>query len=189
MYLIAGLGNPGKEYENTRHNVGFAALDLIAEKLGTKINKVKFKGLLGEANYEGKKLLLLKPHTYMNLSGESVKDAVNFYKIPLENLIVIYDDMDLPVGRLRIRAKGSSGGHRGMDSIIYQLASDNFPRIRIGIGRPEGERDAVHHVLGKFYGEELEKIKAAIETAAEAALLIVSEDVNEAMNKYNGFEA
>jgi len=189
VYLIAGLGNPSKEYENTRHNVGFAALDLIADKLGVKINKVKFKGLLGEAEYEGNKLLLLKPHTYMNLSGESVKDAVNYYKIPLENLIVIYDDMDLPLGRLRIRAEGSSGGHHGMDSIIYQLSSDKFPRIRIGIGRPEGEKDAAHHVLGRFYGEELEKIKATLEASAKAALLIVAEDVSQAMNKFNGFEA
>jgi len=189
VYLIVGLGNPGKEYENTRHNVGFTALDLMADSLGIKINRVKFKGLLGEATYEGIKILLLKPHTYMNLSGESVKDAVNYYKIPPENLIVIYDDMDLPVGRLRIRPEGSGGGHRGMDSIIYQLASDKFPRVRIGIGRPEGEKDAVHHVLGKFCGEEIEKIKIAIQTAAKAALLIVSDGINQAMNKYNSFEA
>ncbi|NLZ53347.1 MAG: aminoacyl-tRNA hydrolase [Thermoanaerobacteraceae bacterium] len=189
MYLITGLGNPGKEYENTRHNVGFIALDLMADSLGIKINKVKFKGLLGEATYEGSKILLLKPHTYMNLSGESVKDAVNYYKIPPEKLIVIYDDMDLPIGRLRIRPEGSGGGHRGMDSIIYHLSSDKFPRVRIGIGRPEGEKDAAHHVLGKFYGEELEKIKITIETAAKAALLIVSDGVDQAMNRYNGFEA
>ncbi|HQA59409.1 MAG: aminoacyl-tRNA hydrolase [Tepidanaerobacteraceae bacterium] len=189
MYLIAGLGNPGREYEDTRHNVGFTTLDLIAHSLDLKINKVKFKGLLGEGSHEGRKLLLLKPQTYMNLSGESVKDALNFYKIPPEKLIVIYDDMDLPLGRIRIRPEGSAGGHRGMESIIYQLASDKFPRVRIGIGRPEGERDAAGHVLGRFYGEEIDKIRAAIRAAAEAALMIVAEGVDRAMNKYNGFEA
>jgi len=189
VYIIAGLGNPGRVYEGTRHNVGFTTLDLIADSLGVKINKVKFKGLLGEAAYEGNKILLLKPHTYMNLSGESVKDAVNFYKIPLENLIVIYDDMDLPVGRIRIRPEGSAGGHHGMESIIYQLGSEKFPRVRIGIGHPSDSQDTVNHVLGRFYGEEAEKIKAVIETAAKAALLIVTEGVDKAMNKYNGFEA
>jgi PTH1 family peptidyl-tRNA hydrolase len=188
VYLIAGLGNPGKEYEGTRHNVGFEALDVIAGKLGATVNKVRFKGLVGEGNYCGEKILLLKPQTYMNLSGESVADAVNFYKIPLDRLIVIYDDMDLPVGKLRIRPSGSSGGHRGMESIIYQLSSEDFYRIRIGIGRP-GERDVVGHVLGKFYGEELQKIKAAVEAAAEAALTVISGGVNEAMNRFNGFEA
>lgn len=171
MYLIAGLGNPGREYENTRHNVGFMTLDTVAEKLGAKVNKVKFKGLLGEAMHEKEKILLLKPLTFMNLSGQSLVDALNFYKIPMEHLIVIYDDMDLPVGRLRIRTEGSSGGHRGMDSTIYQLSSDKFSRIRIGIGRPEGQKDTVGHVLGKFYGDEIEKIRATIEAAAEATLL------------------
>lgn len=189
MYLIAGLGNPGKEYEGTRHNVGFMALDIIAEKTGAKINKVKFKGLLGESVINKEKILLLKPLTYMNLSGQSVLDAINYYKIPLKNLIIIYDDMDLPVGRLRIRTEGSGAGHRGMDSIIYQLTSDKFSRIRIGIGRPEGQKDAVDHVLGKFYGEEVEKIKATIEAAAKAALLIVTDGAEQAMNTYNGFEA
>lgn len=189
MYLIAGLGNPGKEYQNTRHNVGFMTLDVIAEKLATKINKVKFKGLIGQSMYAEKKVQLLKPQTYMNLSGQSVVDVLNFFKIPTNQLIVIHDDMDLPLGRLRIKPEGSSAGHRGMDSIIYQLSSDKFARVRIGIGRPEGEKDSVGHVLGKFYNEEIEKIKAVIETAAEAALFIVSDGVEQAMNKYNGFEA
>lgn len=189
MYLIVGLGNPGKEYQATRHNVGFMTLDLIAQKLNTKINKVKFKGLLGETFYNGKKILLLKPQTFMNLSGQSVVDALNFFKIPLGHLIVIYDDMDLPVGRLRIRPEGSSGGQKGMDSIVYHLSSDNFPRIRIGIGRPEGKKDAAGHVLGKISDEEVDKIKAVIETAAEAALLIVTQGVDMAMNRHNGFEA
>jgi PTH1 family peptidyl-tRNA hydrolase len=189
LYLIVGLGNPGKEYQATRHNVGFMTLDLIAQRLNTQINKVKFKGLFGEAFYDGEKILLLKPHTFMNLSGQSVVDALNFFKIPFEHLIVVYDDMDLPVGRLRIRSEGSSGGHRGMDSIVYQLSSDKFPRIRIGIGRPEGQRDAADHVLGKINGEEAEKIKAVIETAAKAVLCTISEGADMAMNRYNGFEA
>lgn len=187
MYLIVGLGNPGREYQYTRHNVGFMVLDLLADKLATDINKVKFKGLLGQTNFDNKKLFLLKPQTYMNLSGQSVVDAVNFYKIPTENIIVIYDDMDLPVGRLRIRPEGSSGGHRGMESIIYQLSTDKFPRIRVGIGRPEG--DTVNHVLGKFSEHETEKMKAVLMAACEAALTIVKSGVNEAMNKFNGFEA
>jgi PTH1 family peptidyl-tRNA hydrolase len=189
LYLIAGLGNPGREYEHTRHNVGFMVLDLLAERLDAKINRIKFKGLIGEAVYEGEKLLLLKPQTYMNLSGESVSDAVSFYKIPQDRIIIIYDDMDLAAGRLRIRPEGSSGGHRGMESIIYQLSTDKFCRIRVGIGRPEGERDAAGHVLGRLCGEEALKIKAAMEAAAQAALLIISRGVHEAMNKFNSFEA
>jgi len=189
MYLIVGLGNPGKEYENTRHNVGFMVLDLLSQKLKTDIGKVKFKGLVGETALKGEKLLLLKPQTYMNLSGHSVLDAVNFYKIPVENIIVIYDDMDLPVGRLRIRPGGSSGGHHGVESIIYQLSSDAFPLIRIGIGRPGGEKDPVYHVLGRFGGEEADKIQAVLTAACEAALLIIDNGVNEAMNRFNGFKA
>jgi len=189
MYLIVGLGNPGKEYEYTRHNVGFMVLDLLSQKLNTHIKKAKFKGLIGETNLKGEKLLLLKPQTYMNLSGQSVLDAVSFYKIPIENIIVIYDDMDLPVGRLRIRPEGSSGGHKGMESIIYQLSSDAFPRIRVGIGRPDGEKDTISHVLGRFHGEEEDKIKAVLNAACEAALTIIESGVNEAMNKFNGFEA
>lgn len=187
MYIIAGLGNPGKEYEKTRHNVGFMALDILADNLNIKLNKVKFKGLIGEGKFNNEKLLLLKPYTYMNLSGESVADAVNFYKIPLNNLIIIYDDMDLPVGKLRIKPEGSSGGHKGMDSIIYNLSSDKFNRIRIGIGKPEGETDVVGHVLGKFYGPEIEKIKKVTQAAADAALKIISDGTYEAMNQFNGY--
>lgn len=189
MFLIVGLGNPGKEYEDTRHNVGFMVLDKISEKLNTSINKVKFKGLIGDAMYKGEKILLLKPLTFMNLSGESVADAARFYKIPLENIIIIYDDMDLPTGRIRIRPEGSSGGHRGMDSVIYQLASDKICRIRVGIGRPDGRKDPINYVLGKFQKEEAEDIKAAIEAAADAALCIISEGVQKAMSIYNGFDA
>ncbi|TYP51664.1 aminoacyl-tRNA hydrolase [Thermosediminibacter litoriperuensis] len=187
MFLIVGLGNPGSEYEETRHNVGFMVLDRLAAELGIKVDRIKFKGLFGEGVYEGEKLLLLKPMTYMNLSGQSVIEAMKFYKIPPENLVVIYDDMDLPVGRLRIRGSGSSGGHKGMESIIYLIASDGFPRIRIGIGRPPG--DVVDHVLGRFEPGERKKIETVIGAAVEAALTIVRHGVQEAMNRYNGFEA
>lgn len=187
MFLIVGLGNPGKEYEDTRHNVGFMVVDKLAEKLGIKVDRVKFKGLFGEGFFEGEKILLLKPMTYMNLSGQSVLDAVKFYKIPTENLVVIYDDMDLPLGRLRIRKKGSSGGHKGMESIIYHIASEGFPRIRVGIGRPKD--DVVDYVLGKFEPGEKKVIDAVIEAAAEAAVTIVQHGVEEAMNRYNGFKA
>lgn len=185
MFLIVGLGNPGKEYENTRHNVGFKVLEKISEKLGVKMDKIKFKGLFGEGTYGGEKILLLKPMTFMNLSGQSVGEAMRFYKVPSENLIVVYDDMDLPVGRLRIRRKGSSGGHKGMESIISCISSEDFPRVRVGIGRPKG--DVVDHVLGNFDPEENQAVEFAIEAAADAALAIVKEGVQEAMNRYNGF--
>jgi PTH1 family peptidyl-tRNA hydrolase len=185
MFLIVGLGNPGKQYEGTRHNVGFMALDVLAEELNTGITKVKFKGLLGETFFQGDKIFLLKPHTYMNLSGQSVLDAVNFYKIPPEKLLVIYDDMDLPVGSLRIRPGGGTGGHKGMESIIYLLGTDQFPRIRVGIGKPDEHRDTTDHVLGKVYGEDAQKIQVAILSAANAALAIVTQGVDEAMNRYN----
>lgn len=187
MFLIVGLGNPGREYENTRHNVGFMVIDRIAEKIGARVDRIKFKGLLGDGIWQGKKVLLLKPMTFMNSSGESVLEAVRFYKIPPENLIVIYDDMDLPVGRLRIRRKGSSGGHKGMESIIYCIASEDFPRVRIGIGRPEG--DVISHVLGIFEPGERRAVEPALEAAAEAALAIVTDGVDEAMNRYNSFSA
>lgn len=189
MFLITGLGNPGQKYKNTRHNVGFMVLDRIAEKLSTKIEKVKFKGLLGDTNYKNEKVLLLKPHTYMNLSGESVKDATSFYKIPIENIIVVYDDMDLPLGRIRIRSKGSSAGHNGLKSIIYQMSSEKFPRVKIGIGKPQNKVKSKGYVLGKFNDEEKEKMDEILDVAADAALVIVEHGVDEAMNRYNNYEA
>lgn len=187
MFLIVGLGNPGKRYENTRHNVGFKTVDAIAKNLSISIEKVKFKGLLGEAHYAGKKVLLLKPYTYMNLSGQSVKDAVDFYKIPLQNLIVIYDDMDLPMAKLRIRPEGSSAGHNGVKSIIYQLGSKEFCRVKIGIEKPPEPVSTTAHVLGRFGIREQEKIDLTIKAAADASLMIVKEGLDEAMNKYNNF--
>lgn len=186
MHLIVGLGNPGREYEGTRHNVGFEAIDYLSQKLGFEVTKIKFKGLLGEKTINGGKVLFLKPSTFMNLSGESVREAVAFYKIPIENVVVVYDDVALDVGRLRIREKGSDGGHNGMKSIIYQLASDSFPRVRIGIGGARGSM--VSHVLGGFRQEEREDIKSAIEAAGDAVLEIIANGTQSAMNKYNSFK-
>ncbi|PLX33823.1 MAG: aminoacyl-tRNA hydrolase, partial [Clostridiales bacterium] len=147
MHIIVGLGNPGKKYAGTRHNAGFEVLDHFAEKHGIKINKIKFKGLLGEATLKGEKVLLLKPQTFMNLSGRSVREIAEFYKIEIDRLIVVYDDIDTPLGKIRIRKKGSAGTHNGMKDIIYNLITDEFPRIRIGIGS-SGNKNLVGHVLG-----------------------------------------
>lgn len=187
MYLIAGLGNIGREYEGTRHNCGFEVIDLLSEKVGIKVNKIKYKGLIGEGTIEGEKVILLKPSTYMNLSGESVIEPVNFYKIPIENVIVIYDEMALDVGRIRIRPSGSDGGHNGMKSIIHNLNSDAFPRIRIGIGSSNG--NAVSHVLGKFTEDERKIVNKAENTAADAVIEIIKNNVENAMNMYNSYKA
>jgi PTH1 family peptidyl-tRNA hydrolase len=186
MYLIVGLGNPGRKYEHTRHNVGFRVLNVIADKLCTNINKVKFKGVISDGNYDGHKVLLLKPQTYMNLSGQSVVDVVNFYKISINKIIVVYDDMDIPLGKIRIRPGGSSGGHKGIDSIIYNLSTNQFSRLRVGIDKPKGEYDAADYVLGKFPSEDVPIIDKAVQAAAEASLFIVRSGIDEAMNKYNG---
>ena len=184
MFIIAGLGNPGKKYERTRHNMGFMALDLLADKYGIKVDRLKFKALTGEGRIEGKKVLLVKPQTYMNLSGESIRDVMNFYKEPIENLIVIYDDIDIPEGSLRIRAGGSAGTHNGMRNIIYLLGDDGFPRIRVGIG---GERksDLVDYVIGKVTESEADALWDALNKAALAAADIVINDVTHAMQEYN----
>lgn len=184
MYLIVGLGNPGSEYADTRHNIGFQVLDLMAEKYNIKINRIKFKGSIGEGNIKGEKVIFLKPSTFMNLSGESVIEAASFYKIPKENIIVIYDDISLEVGRIRIRPEGSAGGHNGIKNIILHLSSEVFPRIKVGVGQPGG--DLVRHVLGRFSkveGEILEKVFPKVIEATEA---IVVSGVVEAMNKFNG---
>ena len=184
MYIIAGLGNPGKKYEHTRHNMGFLALDLLADKYGIKVDRLKFKALTGEGRIEGKKVLLVKPQTYMNLSGESIRDVMHFYKEPIENLIVIYDDIDIPEGTLRIRPKGSAGTHNGMRNIIYLLGEDEFPRIRVGIG---GERrsDLVDYVIGRVTEGEADVLWETLNKAAEAAADIVINDVTHAMQEYN----
>jgi len=187
MFLIVGLGNPGKEYENTRHNIGFEVIDYIANKYNIELNRVKFKGIYGEGFIQNKKVILLKPTTYMNLSGESIREVINFYKLTEEDLIVLYDDISLEVGRLRIREKGSAGGHNGIKSIITNLSTDVFSRVKIGVGQPKG--DLVAHVLGKFNKEEQEVLKESMEASALAVEIIIKEDAKEAMNKLNGFKA
>ena len=187
MFLIVGLGNPGKEYDGTRHNIGFAAVDYIADKYNIELNRIKFKGVFGEGFIDGKKVILLKPTTYMNLSGESIREVINFYKISNEEVIVIYDDISLEVGRLRIREKGSHGGHNGIKSIIANLGTDVFPRVKIGVGAPKG--NLVSHVLGKFNEDEIEILRETIKASSDAVSIMVKSDTKEAMNKLNGLNA
>lgn len=186
IFILAGLGNPGSKLEKTRHNVGFDTIDLIAEQYNIKVNKIKHKALTGEGIIKGERVLLLKPQTYMNLSGESIREAVEWYKTPPENLIIIYDDVDLPLGKIRVRPSGSSGTHNGMKSVIYLLQTDSFPRVRIGIGKaPEGW-DLADYVLSRFPPEERKLVDSAIAAAAEAAVTIITEGVERAMSRFNG---
>lgn len=186
LFAVIGLGNPGNKYRGTRHNVGFDTIDCLAFKNNVTVNKIKHKALYGETRMGNQKVILVKPQTYMNRSGECVLEIFNFYKIPIENFIVIYDDVDIPFGTLRIRPKGSAGSHNGMKSIIYQLQSDNFPRIRIGIGKPDGNQDLADFVLSGFDKEERKIIDDTIERAAMAVEKIITSGVNRAMNEYNG---
>ncbi len=186
-WLIVGLGNPGKEYAKTRHNCGFQAIDLLAQSLGCKIDKSKFQGLYGQTVYEGQKLYLLKPQTYMNLSGRSVLQLSAYYSIPPQRIIVLFDDISLEVGRLRIRADGSAGGHNGIKSIISEVGSQAFPRVKIGVGgKPHPDADLADWVLSGFTASEEKALHSALERAADAALCIISKGVPEAANRYNG---
>lgn len=187
MFLIVGLGNPGSQYEDTRHNIGFKVVDNIAKEYNIEINRQKFKGMCGEGFINGEKVILLKPTTYMNLSGESIREVVDFYKLSNYDVLVIYDDISLDVGRLRIREKGSAGGHNGIKSIIAHLGTDIFPRIKVGVGQPNV--DLVNYVLGKFTKEEMEVLNESIDASTKAAKEIISNDVKTAMNIYNGFKA
>lgn len=187
MFLIVGLGNPGKEYENTRHNIGFKVIDNIASEYNIDINRQKFKGMCGEGFIENQKVILLKPTTYMNLSGESIREVVDFYKLSNEEVIVIYDDISLNVGRLRIRDKGSAGGHNGIKSIIAHLGTDVFPRIKVGVGQPNV--DLVKYVLGNFTKEEMEVLSESIDASTKAVREMIKNDTTSAMNKFNGFKA
>lgn len=187
MFLIVGLGNPGEKYDNTRHNIGFEAIDYIAKKYNIDINRKKFKGEYGEGFIGSKKVVLMKPTTYMNLSGECVREIIDFYKLANEDILVIYDDISLDVGRLRIREKGSAGGHNGIKSIIAHLGNDEFSRIKIGVGQPKG--DLVNHVLGKLSKEENEILQESLEATKLSVDTILKEDTSSAMNKYNGFKA
>lgn len=184
MIVIAGLGNPGKKYENTRHNMGFLTIDRIAEKNDIKVNKIKHRALVGDGFISDHKVLLVKPQTYMNLSGESLREVMNYYNVDIEDLIVIYDDFDIETGSLRIRKKGSAGSHNGMKSVIYQLKNDGFPRVRVGIGK-SGSLDWKDFVLGKVGGAESDAISQAISNAADAVECMISEGIDIAMNKYN----
>ncbi|MFL0252139.1 aminoacyl-tRNA hydrolase [Clostridium neuense] len=186
MFLVVGLGNIGEEYAHTRHNIGFDAVDTLANKFNVAINKSKFKGMYGSLNIGENKVILLKPSTYMNLSGESVLEAANFYKIKEENIIVLYDDISFEVGRLRIRRKGSAGGHNGIKNIIQNLSSDEFTRIKIGVGQPKG--DLVKHVLGRFSDDDRQKIEKILKVTCDAVECIIDKDVESAMNKFNCIE-
>ncbi|MBO5355703.1 MAG: aminoacyl-tRNA hydrolase [Clostridia bacterium] len=186
-HLIVGLGNPGAEYALTRHNAGFLALDRFAERLGARIDRARFRALTGEASFAGHHVLLLKPQTFMNLSGESVREAAAFYKISPENVIVICDDVNFDVGRLRVRAKGSDGGHNGIKNIIYQLQSDQFPRVRVGVGvKPHPDYDLANWVLSPFTKEEAATLAASFDRIFDGVGLILSGDVPAAMQLCNG---
>lgn len=185
-YVIAGLGNPGLQYQGTRHNAGFNVLDTLADHLNVKINRMKFKGLTEEVTIEGVRCLLLKPNTFMNLSGESVVQALEFYKLDTQKLIVVYDDISLEPGKLRIRRKGSHGGHNGMRSIIDLTGKDDFSRIKIGVGKkPHPDYDLAKWVLGKFSKEDSERMKTSAENACQCIKLMVQGKTDAAMNQYN----
>lgn len=185
-FIIVGLGNPGKEYQSTRHNCGFIALDYIAEKENVKINRLKFKSLTGDVRINGKRCLLLKPSTFMNLSGTAVKEAMDFYKTEPERVIIIYDDISLDTGKIRIKRKGSDGGQKGMKNIIYLSGSDSFPRIKVGIGpKPHEDYDLKDFVLSKFTKEDAEKIKEILPKIHHAVTLITDGNIDKAMNLYN----
>ncbi len=185
-YIVCGLGNPGTQYENTRHNAGFMAIDTIAKELNTEVKKLKFKSLTADVMFGGVRCLLMKPTTFMNNSGEAVREALAFYKLPPERLIVIYDDISMDVGRTRIRRKGSDGGHNGIKSIILCTNSDNFPRIKIGVGaKPHPDYNLADWVLSPFLKEQAEPLENALSNSAKAAQLMVQDKTDEAMNKYN----
>ena len=188
-WLIVGLGNPGKEYTHTRHNCGFQTIDILAQSLGCKVDKGKFQGLYGQTSYKGKKLFLLKPQTYMNLSGRSVLQLSAYYHIPPARIIVLFDDISLEPGRLRVRADGSAGGHNGIKSLIQELGSQDFPRVKIGVGaKPNQEQDLADWVLSGFSPAEKKALEASLPKAAEAALCIIEKGVPEAANRFNGFK-
>ncbi len=185
-YLVVGLGNPDRKYENTRHNAGFIMLDYIADKCGVRVNRVKFKSTVGEARLGSHRVLLMKPSTYMNNSGQAVVEAMNFYKIPAENVVVLLDDINLDVGKMRIRQKGSDGGQNGMKNIIYLSGSDRFPRVKIGIGsKPNPNYDLAAWVLSKFTKDEFKLLETIAENTYDAVSLIVDGKIQQAMNNYN----
>ena len=185
-YIVVGLGNPGRQYENTRHNAGFLALDFISHELGVKVNRIKFKSTVGEANISGKRCLLMKPSTFMNLSGQAVTEAMRFYKIPPQNVIILSDDISLDIGVIRIRRKGSDGGQKGLQNIIYLSGSDEFPRVKIGIGhKPHPDYELKDWVLSRFADKDLELLAKRLPDIKGAVELIIADDIDKAMNLYN----
>ena len=186
MYVVVGLGNPGKQYDKTRHNVGFDVIDILAEEYGISVSKIKHKALIGEGRVGTEKVLLVKPQTYMNLSGETLIDIYNYYKVDMENIIVIYDDIDLDVGKIRIRKKGSGGTHNGMRSITKCLGSTDFPRVRVGVSKPRPGQDLADFVLSRFRKEEADDVQLGLEKAAKSVDVMIRENIDLAMNKYNG---
>ena len=185
MYLIVGLGNPEQEYSNTRHNMGFDTVNKLAKQYNIEINKRKFKGIYGTGNIEGEKVIILKPQTYMNLSGESIKEAIDFYKIDNENLIIIYDDIDIKPGIIKLRKTGGPGTHNGMKSVIQNIQMKEFSRVRVGIGMPEYKNDLINYVIGKIPEEEIEILDKSTTKAKEAVIEIIKNGVDMAMNKFN----
>jgi len=185
MYLIVGLGNPEADYANTRHNMGFNVINKLSDKYGIEVNKKKFKSLFGMGEIEGNKVILLKPQTYMNLSGEAVRECMDFYKIKPEELIVIYDDVDTDLGKIRIRIKGSAGTHNGMKSVIENISTEEFARIRVGIGKPENGEDMISYVIGAIKEEDKEGLEKGVEKAFEAVVIALKENIDIAMNRLN----
>jgi PTH1 family peptidyl-tRNA hydrolase len=184
-YLIAGLGNPGREYRHNRHNAGYMFLDRLAERLGVAFNRMESKALVCKAEFQGRKLILAKPQTYMNLSGQAVGSLLRFYKIPVDQFLVAYDEIDLPFGSLRMRPEGGSGGHNGMKSIIERLGNQEFARLRIGVNRPPGRMEAANYVLQDFNRAEMEQLPAILDSAVEATLSFVTDGIEAAMNQFN----
>ena len=185
MYLIVGLGNPEEDYSNTRHNMGFDTINKIAKSLDINLDKSKFKGIYGTGMVNNEKIILLKPQTFMNLSGECVKEFIDYYKLDLNKLIIIYDDIEIEPGTIRIRKKGSAGGHNGMKSVISMLQTDEFTRIRIGIGKPENKEDMINYVIGYISKEEYEVLEKGINTAKNATIEMLQNGIDIAMNKFN----
>ncbi|HVP20392.1 MAG TPA: aminoacyl-tRNA hydrolase [Anaerolineaceae bacterium] len=185
-FLIVGLGNPGREYRETRHNVGFMVVDLVGLDFGIQLSRLQSRALVGSGTWKGRKVILAKPQTYMNLSGQAVSSLVRFYKIPFEDLLVVHDDVDLAVGTLRIRPGGGSAGQKGLASIIQQLGTEEFPRLRVGIGHPQGQRDVADYVLDSFFSSEKDLVLEVLDRAVEAAKDFILYGINHAMNQFNG---
>lgn len=185
-FLLVGLGNPGREYRDTRHNVGFMAIDRLCAAFDVRLSRLQSKALVGSGHWNGSKVVLAKPQTFMNLSGQAVRGLLNFYKVPLAQLLVMHDEIDLPLGTLRIRPAGGSGGNRGQASIIEQLGTQDYPRLRIGVGRPPGQMQAADYVLQNFHASEQSVLKEVLDQAVEAARTFIQDGLDQAMNRYNG---